>query len=267
MSFTDNQNLENQSAGQADWDSGLNSNFTILDRGFHGTLTAATAISSGDVLWVASGNLAWPYNPTSLDLKYPRAISYKAVNSGETDNFLFRGIVNSIDVWSGNINPGDPVYVSPTTPGFAVGSYSAAAFPVGYALSDTALYFSPGDELHREKLTSVSSLGLLEVGSSHDFAIDIGHRGIARQVEVSAESHNLWTLYFYSGSSRVSSERIYETLSGGVTSLYMLDAALFPYENTDVASPGMLFGRIDVLSGTGVNSGHINLNVVAERFR
>lgn len=267
MSFTDNQQLNTQTAGQADWDSGLNDSFNILDRGFHGQLTAATNIATGDLLWVASGNLAWPYNPTSLDLKYARAISYKSVSSGETDTFLFRGIVNSVDVWSGNIIPGEPVFISAVTPGFAVSSYSAAAFPVGHALSNTGLYFAPGEELHREEISDVASLGELVVGSSHDFTIDIGQRGIVREVVLSAESHDLWTLYFYSGSSRVSSERIYETLSGGVNSMYMADAALFPYKNTDTASPGLIFGRIDVMSGTSVESGHVNVTVTAERFR
>lgn len=266
MSFSDNQNLESPPEGQGDWDSSLNSNFAILERGYHAKLTAGEGINSGHLLWVASGGIVFHYNPNSLDLRYPAAMSYKAVSSGESDYFLLRGIVTSLDVISGSINAGEPFYASVSTPGFPVASYAAAAFAGGWALNGTGLIFNPGNEYHREEITSVSSLGLLAVGSTHAFAIDIGHRGIVKKVEVSQESSDLWTLKFYSGSAAVNSERLFETLSGGFNSFYMLDAAPWPYENTDTSSPGLIFGRLDVTSNS-VLSGHHNVTVVAERFR
>lgn len=268
MSFTPNQNMENQPSGQADWDSGLNGNFTILDRGYHAPLTAAEAIDTGDILWAASGGLVWKYDPTSLDLKQPAAMAYKAVSSGETDYFLLRGIVNSVDVWSGNIDAGEPVYISPTTPGFAVSSYSAAAYPAGFAVNGLGIYFDPSRNDHREKIELTTSLGPLQVGSTHAFTIDIGHRGLINRVDFRSESHDLYTLQFFSGSAAVNSELLFETLSGGFSSLFLRDQAGFWYENTDVASPGLLFGRLEVQSSTtGVASGYFNFDLIAERFR
>lgn len=264
MAFTSNQNLENQVAGQADWDTGLNSNHSILDRGFHGRFTAGTAISTGAILWAASGGALFPYNPRSLGLRQPLALAYKAVSSGEADYFLLRGIVTSVGIWSGNIIPGEPVYASPSTAGFAVKSYTAAAYPAGMALRNDAIYFAPGMEHVPEKITQVQSLGPLAIGSTHHIGMNVGHRGFIRKVEA-VTSFNLWTAKFYSGSAALTSELLFETQSGGVTSTYLLDAAGFPYENTDTASPGLLFGKVTVNSGVG--SGYFNLTVVAERLR
>ena len=268
MAFTNNQNLENQPSGQADWDSGLNGNFTILDRGYHTQLSAAEGIATGDILWVSSGGLAWKYNPNSLDLKQPSAMSYKAVSSGETDYFLLRGVISSIDVISGSIVAGEPVYVSATTPGFPVSSYSAAAYPAGFATKVTEVSFAPGRDDHREQINLTTSLGPLQVGSTHAFTIDIGHRGQINRLDFRSESHDLWTLQFFSGSAAVNSELLFETLSGGVNSLFIRDQAGFWYDNTDTTSPGLIFGRLNVQSSTtGVGSGDFSFDIVAERFR
>lgn len=208
-----------------------------------------------------------PYDATSLDLKDPAAISYKAVSSGESDNFIANGAINSVDVWSGNIVSGQPVYVSPVTPGFAVSSYSAAAYPAGFAKSGTGVVFAPGRNDYIEQVTQVNSLGELEVNSIHEFTVEPGHRGLFTAIKVETQSVDLWTLQFFSGSAAVSSERLFETASGGVTSIFLEDVAGLPFRNTDTASPGLVFGRFNHLSGSGVNSGHVNVTVVAERFR
>jgi hypothetical protein len=264
MAFTNHNNLENQAAGQADWDSGLNANFTVLDRGYHGAFQAGQAISSGAILWAASGGIVHPYNSRSLSLAEPIAMAYKAVASGETDYFLLQGIVTSIGVWSGNIVAGRPVFVSPSTAGFAVSSYSAAAFAAGIAISGTGIYFSPGKFNHKELITNVQSLGGFAVGSTHHITLNIGNRGQVTRVEAITSWTN-WTLKFFSGSAKVSSELLFETVSGGITSTYLLDAAGMPYRNTDTASPGLIFGS--VLVNSGVASGYLNVTVIAERFR
>ncbi len=268
MSFTDNNNLESQPSGQADWDSGLNGNVNINDRGYHTKLMAAETIDTGDILWVDSGGIAWKYDATSLDLGDPFAFAYKAVASGESDFFLMRGTVNSLGVLSGHIIAGKPVFVSPTTPGFPVSSYSAAAFPAGFANNGTGIFFDPGRYDHRETISLTTSLSLLTVGSTHAFDIDIGHRGYVSRVDFRSESHDLYTLQFFSGSLSVNSERIYETQSGGVTAQFFRDQAVFWYENTDVTSPGMIFGRLNVLSSTtGVASSNFNFDIRVERMR
>lgn len=265
MSFTNNQNLEVQVEGQADWDSALNANFQIIDRGWHITLIANEAINTGDILWASSGAYANVYDPNSLSLRDPVAIAYKAVSSGESDLFLARGIINSIDIWSGNITPGLPVFIDVVTPGFAVDSFSAAWPPIGLALDNNALYFSPGHfSPMPEELISVTSLALV-VGSNYDFTIDIGHRGTIHKAAMVTDSYDNYTLYLWSGSAKVSSERVYESVA--VTSLNFLDQAGFSYANTDVTSPGLLFGRISANSGASVTSGDIGISITAERFR
>lgn len=266
MAYTDNNQFETQADGQADWDSGLNSNFAISDRGFHGRFAAGHAVSTGDILWVASGGTLYRYNPNSLSLGPPTAMAYKAVASGETDRFILQGIVSSMAIWSGNIAPGRPVFTSPSTAGFAVSSYAAADYPVGVAIAPNAIFFAPGQyRTLPEEISQVQSLGALAIGSTHAFALNVGNRGWARRLEVNANSFNLWTMKFHSGSARVSSELLYETASGGVTSVYALDGAGFPFKNTDITSPGMVFGNILVSSGVG--SAHINVTVVVDRFR
>ena len=146
-------------------------------------------------------------------------------------------------------------------------SYSAAGYAAGFANNGTGVSFEPGPRHEAEQINIVNSLGEIVVGSTHAFVIDIGHRGIVRKVEVSNESLDLWTLHFYSGSAAVTSEHLFESKSLATGSLFFLDQALFPYENTDVASPGMIFGRVDARSGAGVGSGHFNVSVWAERFR
>lgn len=266
MAYTDNNQLENQADGQADWDNGLNANFTTIDRGFHRQFAAGTGVSTGDIMWLTTSGTLLKYDPRSLSLGPPTAMAYKAVASGETDRFLLRGVVSSIGVWSGNIAAGQPVYAAPSTAGFAVSSYAAADHPAGIALSATAIFFSPSQYRSvPEEITQVQSLGLLAIGSTHTFTLSVGNRGYVRRVEVNASSFNLWTMKFHSGSARVSSELLFETASGGVTSTYALDAAGFPFKNTDVASLGLVFGNILVSSGVG--SAHINLTVSVDRFR
>jgi len=261
MSFTPNNNLERPPEGQADWDSTWNANIDILDRGFHGKFTTGVGVNTGDILWPTASGTLLPYNSRSLSLRQPLALSYKAVASGVTDYFLLRGIVTSVGIWSGNIKQGEPVYVSPTTIGFAVKSY--AAFPIGMALRNEAIYFAPSHQAS-EKITQVQSLGPFAIGSTHAFTLNVGHRGFVRKAEV-VTSFNLWTMKFHSGSTRVSSELLFESQSGGVTSTYLLDAAGFPYENTDTSSPGLIFGNVAVNSGVG--SAYFNVAISVERMR
>jgi len=267
MSFTDNNDLEIQASGGGDWDTGIGSNHTILDRGFHIKLSAGDTINTGDILWVQSGAVALPWVATSVDLTRPVAMSYKSVASGDTATFLATGAIASIGIWSGNIIPGEPVFVSANTAGFLVSSYSAAWPPVGIALRNEQVHFHPGRFEHTpEKNTLVTSLGPIQVGSTHFFNIDIGHRGMVTRIDYVAESHDLFQLKFFSGSAQVSSEQLFD--SGAISSMTYVTRSPFPYENTDVASPGLLFGTLDVTSSaTGVASGDFSLTVISERFR
>ncbi len=276
MGFTDNQNLEVQTEGQADWDTGLNADFQIIDRGWHITLIANEPINTGDILWASSGAYANVYNANSLDLRDAIAISYKAVSSGESDLFLARGQINSMDIWSGNIIPGLPVFPDVVTPGFAVNCFSAAWPPIGLAMDNNAVYFDPGHfSFMPEIITDVVSLAII-TGSAHDFTMDLGHRGIGFEVKVTTNSFDAHKLRFWSGSGKVSSEALYDTLTtsvdGGaadfdISSILFRDISPWRTINTDVASPGLIYGRIDAQSASSVGSDSISIEVSVERFR
>ncbi len=276
MSFTPNQGFETQVEGQADWDSGLNANFVIADRGWHITLIAAEPINTGDVIWASSGAYANQYNPNSLALRDPIAISYKFVDSGESDLFLARGTINSMGIWSGFMVPGKPVFPDVVSPGAPVSSFSAAFPAVGIALTDDSIYFSPGHfSPMPEEITSVVSLALV-TGSAHLFEIDVGHRGLITEVKIVATSNDAHKFRLFSGALRISSEILYETLTtsidGGaldfdIDSIIYEDTSPFKFINTDVASPGLIFGRIDAQSASSVGSSDISVTLTSERFR
>ena len=276
MTFTPNQGFETQTEGQADWDSGLNANFVIADRGWHITLIAAEPINTGDMIWASSGAYANQYNPNSLALRDPIAMSYKFVDSGESDLFLARGTINSMGIWSGFMVPGKPVFPDVVSPGAPVSSYSAAWPAVGIALTDDSIYFSPGHfSPMPDQITTVVSLSLV-TGSAHNFSIDIGHRGLVTEVLIIATSSDAHKFSLWSGSAKVASESLYETLTtsvdGGaadfdIGSIFYRDISPFRHTNTDVTSPGLLFGRIDAQSVSSVGSSDISISLTTERFR
>lgn len=273
MSFTPNNQFESGTEGQADWDTLVNGNVQVADRGFHAKLTAGLAISSGQACVVNSAGYLVPMDGRSYDLT-PQALSYRSVNSGEEAVFITDGAVNSMAVWSAFLIPGQPVYVAAASLGFLVSSYAGHGRPAGWALNKTSVRFQPTLRVLPELTTEVMSVGPVLVGSYGDFAMTLANRGINRKLEVSAQSANLYKIQFWSGSARVNSELLYETLthstalgSGDVNSVYVLDQAMFPWFNTDTGSPALVFGRITVQSGCQVNSSNFSVTAQVERFR
>lgn len=275
MSNTENQNYTRPSEGQGDWDTDGNANSDISDRGYHSKFTAGEAVNSGQAFTVFS-SFAYVYDASSRDMPKPIGLSYQAVGSGDEVTFLLRGIVSSLGaVWSGNISPGFPVFVDPAAPGVLVSSYSAARHAVGLALRVDQVYVSP-DQYSPipESLSAVASLAL-EVGSTHDFTMEVGNKGIIRKLRTVTDSMDAYKIQFWSGSAKVSSELLYETLTtsvdGGagdfdVATLTFDDSALFWYEGTDVASPGLIHGRISPQSAAAVGSSDMSINIFAERL-
>lgn len=274
MSYTPMNQFEQGTEGQADWDTMNNANWAIAERGYHITGYAGTAISTGQACLVGSDSYIWPMDARSL-ANVPHCLAYRAVSSGEQAMFVSEGAVTSMAIWSGHLKIGAPVFVSPGSMGFCVSSYAGHGAPIGYAIAQDAIRVRPGyPSILPELTTEVATVGPVLVGSYGDFALKLANRGIARKVEIVSDSGDAWKVQFWSGSARVSSEALYETLtrstsagSVDVNSRYFLDQAMFPWFNTDTASAALVFGRITVQSGSAVNTATFGVTVQVERFR
>ena len=271
MSFTRDNGFERPAEGAEDWDTALRANWAIAERGRHLELTVTQGVDSGTIVTLNSSGWAVPYNPHSFDLR-PFAMAITEVLSGEAGYFMRNGRVRSMDVWSGHLTIGEPVFVSATSIGFAVNSEAGALRPIGYALEADAIAFEPF-HLH-DVVTEITTLDVV-VGSNHDFALTIGPRGTCRKLRVVGNSLDAYRVLFFSGSARVASEEIYSTLTtsvdGGasdfdVNTLDFTDAAMFPFLGTDTASPALLFGRISPQSASSVGSDTLGITFLAERF-
>ena len=263
MSTTD-QNFTLPSAGQADWDSDLNGNFTIVARGFHKLLTAGHNVVTGTIVTVRSDGYAFMMDPNSLYNK-PHAFAYKAVNSGEQDTFLLMGLVRSVGVLSGAI-PGQPFFSSAVSAGYVAASYSGADRPAGIGVEEDGIYFSPGAALFPETITQSSQVTAV-TGSTHYFTLDGGRGGFFRRLNCTGASADLVEVKFHANSAR--SDLLYETVSGGVSVVgSFIDQAGLPYYNSDTSTlSGLIYGSVQVLSASAVGSDTIDVSVIFERFR
>lgn len=273
MSFSDDNNLEIPTSGVADWDSPLNGNFVSLGRGFEFKATAGSEVSTGDAISLMSSGFVMPYEASSLGMPRPVGIARTAVGSGDAGQFMMGGVVRSMELWSGHITNGEPVYVDPASAGFLVNCYSAAEFPVGWAVDVNAVMVNPFTR-GSEKVTQVVSFDLI-VGSAHAFVLEVGHRGYVRDFNIISASVDAYKIQFHSGSLRVQSEELYESITtsvdGGagdfdISSLNFLDKSIWNFENTDTASPGLVFGLLTVQSASSVGSGTASLTFTAERM-
>jgi hypothetical protein len=273
MSYTSDQHLELIISGGADWDTSINHNMMILDRGYHVITYAAADISSGQVLSIGSGGTVAPMDAKSLD-NFPALLGHWPVSSGAIGQFVAMGSVRSMGVWSGHIVPGQPAFVAVDSPGFCVASFAGHGPAIGLAISTDCILFHPGHpQVFPELVTSVFSTAATETGTYADFTMLVGNRGLVRDLTV-VSSHNRFKVQFWSGSSRVASEALYETLtrslstaSGDVASTYFRDAAGFPFRVTEATTPYHIYGRITPQTGSGVNSAAFGVTIIAERFR
>lgn len=272
MSFSDDNDLEIPTSGVADWDSPLNGNFNALARGFQFKATAGVQVNTGDAVCVL-GAFVRPYDAASLDAPRPVAVARTAIGSGDAGQFQVDGTVRSLAMWSGHFTVGERVYVDPQSPGFLVNCYSAAHYPVGWALAEDAILIKPMP-FEPAKASQVVSFAWI-VGSAHAFEVEVGHRGFVREFTIVSDSVDAYKVQFWTGSARVASEEIYETVTtsvdgaGGdfdVATLNFRDRSTWSFENTDTASPGLIFGTISVQSASSVGSSDASLNFIVERL-
>lgn len=264
MSITTDQQFSVQASGTADWDTALNANFNILERGFHLVERVGTPVNTGDICRLNNSGFMLPCscNPGGQRLL---GLALTAAASGDSIQFLLHGIVRSLAVFSLG-TPGERLFVSNQTLGMVARSYSAAQVAVGKRLSGGGFYFDPKMDAHflPEYLTQVTTVAGV-ANTDVDFSIDLGERGWIRRI-VMQGSADLVTLSFFSNSARTT--RLYETKSGGVTSIgSFVDQAGLPYENTDASTlSGLVYGRLRIMSGANVSSGQIGVTVEADRM-
>jgi len=264
---TDQQNFDTPTAGQADWDASLNGNFSILEYGHRARGQAGEAVNTGDILTIGSDGFALKYDPNSADI-YPHLMTMSALSSGDESHFVAFGSVRSIDVFTPVI-PGHPVYVSAASPGMIVSSYSGANRNVGRAHYQDGFVFDPnGVAQFPELMTSVASIDVV-VASVHKFSMDFGLAGTNRNISMVGASGDLVDLKFYSSSEQLSTELLYSTISGGVTTIgSFLDQAGWSYFNTDPSTiNGMIYGTIEIMAAASVTSDSIGVTANAERYR
>lgn len=243
--------------GQGDWDSGLGVNFMALERGYHVTERAGTAINTGQVLWLNSGGFAFPFDPNSKSI-YPVGLAYTAIASGDSATFLAWGIVRSLGINSPAV-PGFPLYVSALTPGLIV--TTPTGHKIGRGLTGYGVLFNPPNAPSRlGALLDVNTTGLsngkilkwADATSNWVVAVDSGGGGgsstLAGLTDVDTTGVSNGKALAWSDTS---SKWVPTTVGGGSTSLPLTDVFSVTHSN----GPG--FDPNFVTSVTLTNSNRI----------
>lgn len=265
MAITKDNQFELQASGQADWDSGLNANFTILERGYHQTAVAGMNVNTGFALWQSSAGFWYHFNPNSEDIR-PHALAPVAANSGESLQALVFGIVRSLSIHSA-VPQGQDVFVSAATPGMLVGSYSAASRPIGRNIVP-GIFFNPRKQ-ETELITRTASIAGPVVNTPFFFTLDVGKNVWVRQFQLLSNSADQVSFLWHANSART--VRLYETISGGINTSSGIasdgDRAGFAVFNSDVGTlSGLIYGTILINSGSFVSSSDFNVAIRGYRF-
>lgn len=248
-------NLTLLTSGQSDWDTDIDANFAVLERGYHISERAGQAISSGQVLSLNSLGFFAPYDWTGA--LTPMAYSYTAAASGDSLQALAWGIVRSLDINSPAV-AGQLAYA--TGSGFL--TTVASGLPVGRFTTGRGILFQPalnaggggGGGYTPSYFVSSSAINAV-VGSLHTFTMSLGGlHGWNRRVRLNSNSAAHVELKFYADAGH--SDLQYSTLSGGISGVGSFnDRAGFPWDTNS----GTLYGTVQVLSGD-VSSASINVN-------
>lgn len=269
MSISKDEQLESQIAGTADWDSGLNANFAIQERGNHVTIQAGMVINTGYVCWVNSGAFAFHYDPNSDDI-HPHGFAWTGASSGDDVHLVVRGTIRSLDICS-TVVAGVDAYVDGASPGLVVNSYSGSWPAIGWGTGAGQLYFDPHLARPADRITQTFSIEFA-LESLHMFTMDMGRYGWIRETTMKTDSGDLMRLWFYSNSNRAAGDLLFQTLSGGVDTTSagdfggFYDRAGWPFENTDASTiNGLIYGTVEVHSLGSVNSTDLSVTLVGER--
>lgn len=178
MALTTDNELDIQVSGQADWDTALDANFTILERGLHTVARAAYDIHTGDLLWMTSGGFWQRFDPASAGTE-PQAVAFTFASSGESFQAILRGIFRGgVDGAGSAFLGGVPYYASAASPGLIVRSFATQAWHAGYGLDGGGIYFNPSQIAGIDLTSSLDALRVA-VGSVDAFLVSTFTAGAA----------------------------------------------------------------------------------------
>lgn len=262
----------------ASWDADVNANFTLIEKGYLLPLVVGpTTITSGQLVTTNNSGFAVAYNPSSLGGLGPLAVSLAVTSPGNTAYFLTRGALGDFAPYSGQFSPADPIYPSITTPGWVTNCLqNGALYTFGRCLNTASGQYL-FDPVVRANLRQThvqcgfahcasTTLGVFSFGF-----MTVGNLGICDRLRIITRSCNSWRITLYANSARTTT--LYDTVvnSGniGVTTMDMIDDALFRYNCTDTASVFAVYGQIEVLSTafTTINSDVFNVQMIGLRLR
>jgi hypothetical protein len=224
--------FENETSGQADWDSALSANFQAIDRGYHMSERAGIAINTGQALTLDSSG----FFHVADGSKNPAAYAYTGASSGDSMTALGWGIVRSLSVNSALVC-GLPLYVNTT--GYLVNS---GVLPVGVALSAGGVLFNPPRVKASNSTKFVSSLAVSAVvGSLHQFNLSLAEFGWNRRVKSSGGGLSVsCDIKFYADAALTDLQ--YQTFSGGINPQSLNDRAGWPFDTNS----GTIYGTLAV---------------------
>lgn len=270
----------------ASWDSDINANFTLLERGYVVPFVVGSqSVNTGTLVNIVSagvnsygvGNYHAP-NGTGLVGLLPDLLCLQAGSPGNLVYGLSHGAINNFGPYSGQLSKGTFFTTSVLTPGWVSNCFDLGGMlTLGRVISDDIIFFNPNATTQRQFSRIVSGMAHAASGELSTFSFhlnNLGTYGFGAYLRVLSNSCDNYRITIYANSER--STIIYDTAinSGnlGVRTRDMIDASLFVYSltGTDVTSLwGSLHGRLEVLSSaaTAINSQNFSVTLAGMRIR
>lgn len=234
----------------ASWDSDLNANFTLIERGFvFPGVCGPVAINTGQWVTHNASGFVVPYDAKSVGMR-PRGFAYQVTSPGNTGYFVRRGGVNSFSPYSGQLDLGAAFYPSVSSIGWVTSClYNAGMHRLGFTGRQGEYVF----DAEPQKPTRVTDIrcGFANTTLTFSFAfLYAGNKGIVEFFRIRSNSANNYSVRLFSNSGRT--DVIYQSVvrSGqiAINTVDFQDNAMFPYYSTDTNSVFSIYGQIDVLS-------------------
>lgn len=284
-----NQGFVKPNRNASSWDSDVNGNFTLSERGFvMPFVVGSTAVTTGQLLHAAISsttlsnsapiaNIYGPYYAENQTLP-PSALALQAGSPGNTIYGLVQGVLTDFAAFCGQLTNGDWFGASVDTPGWLTNSLDRAnMFVLGRAWANGTLLFNPTGRPPSTRTQTVSGMAhcaSTTLGVFSFFFESVGIGGFNSRLRIRSLSCDNYRVTIFSNSGK--STIIYDTAinSGnlGVRTIDLVDAAMWPYSLDAAGIPplwGALHGTLEVLSSaaTAINSQNFQINADFVRLR